>query len=364
MISPDRSANTARSALLRAGRYAEALPERVTGVRGGIQELAWLLGAAGDVSDNMPTSEGAAPSSLDLNPEIVGGLQGGPVFVIDDILFTYIVLPYLTRLLNQSRDQLYDWLDKQGVKLAKSVFQPGRTDLEVLNDVGYYVQENSKMARTLARAAVTTEFQDADKLPAAQSDEAVLKVVYDVLTGSFEMVQKLGHPVVLPGFLTGTDDLVVIDVRTVPPDRQLKMPRFFGYNSPAIQVIQDPPPPLAVNWTARLWLVRAPTDADRRRCEELVGDGVPTAPQLAEELEDQLLVTRITRDHVVGKHARQVVDGLPPVLQNPSSQIPWAQTPDGVKAMLAALTTKLANELGEQQQKNELWIQALTAPSA
>lgn len=61
----------AGSVLLRGGGYAKP-GQRVTGLRGGLQELAWLLGVAGDVSGHMPTSEGAAPSSLDLHPEIVG----------------------------------------------------------------------------------------------------------------------------------------------------------------------------------------------------------------------------------------------------------------------------------------------------
>ena len=53
--------------------------------------------------------------------------------------------------------------------------------------------------RLFSLTIATTEIKDAAKLPAAQSDEAVLKVVCDVLTGCFKAVQEYGHPVVLPG---------------------------------------------------------------------------------------------------------------------------------------------------------------------
>ena len=116
----------------------------------------------------------------------------------------------------------------------------------------------------------------------------------------------------------------------------------------------------------RLWLVRATDeelasdpDAAGKLADALkVSDPDTTPMQLAQKLEPTPLVTGITRRHVIVQDIRMPVAGLPPaLLMGESSRIPWAQSPDGIKAMLAALT----NQLGQRQQQDLLWIRAATS---
>jgi hypothetical protein len=69
----------------------------------------------------------------------------------------------------------------------------------------------------------------------------------------------------------------------------------------------------------------------------------------------------ITRRHVVAQHVQMVLDHLTPTKMGPGEDdlIPWAESPDGVKAMLAALTS----QLGERLEEDLLWLRALAALS-
>ena len=88
--------------------------------------------------------------------------MGGPVFVVDDIALTYIVLPYAKRLLGKGQNQLYDWLDDQGIKLAlrrgQHWWQHKPSQVEVLTDLGHYVENHPGTAGTLTAAAITADF--------------------------------------------------------------------------------------------------------------------------------------------------------------------------------------------------------------
>jgi hypothetical protein len=286
------------------------------------------------------------------------------VFVVDDILISYFVLPYAQEKLNQGRNQLYDWLDKQGVKLARRglrFWQHKPSDVEVLKELGHYVETHPGTASTLATATITAQLQAATRLPAGQRDEKFLNIVLDFLNQIFEMVQELGSPVVLPGFLTGTDDLAVIDVRTVPLGGQLELPWISGGQvNPTIMLWRDLGPVGKVYWMPRIWLVRAATDADRDRYKEFANPDT-TPKQLADELKDQPFVMSITRRYVVAQHVQMVLDHLPPTKTGTGEddRIPWAESPDGVKAMLAALTS----QLGERLDEDVLWLRALAALS-
>jgi len=280
------------------------------------------------------------------------------VFIVDDILLAEIVLPYARRLLGKGQDQLYDWLDKQGVKLARRGWRLWRhkpSDVEVLKDLGYYAEKHPGAAGIMATAAITTGLQPAAALPAPEADERVLRALCNFLTGIFEMVQALGHPAVLPGFLTGTDDLAVIDVRT-PPGVQLEMPVISGQDSPEITLWRPlGPAGTSSHWLPRLWVLARATDADRRTYEDIACDLDTTPQQLAEALKDQPFVTGITRRHVLVQHAQIVLPKIPPVTKGESSRIPWAQSPAGVRAMLAALTS----QLGERQDEDRRWLEGL-----
>jgi hypothetical protein len=282
------------------------------------------------------------------------------VFVVDDIVLTYFVLPYARRLLGKGQDQLYDWLDGQGIKLAVLARRRWRlrrhkpSQVEVLTDLGHYVENHPGTAGTLTAAAIAA---------GPLTDEEFMRTICDFLTRIFEMVQELGHPAVLPGFLTGTDYLAVIDVRT-PPGKQLEMPSIDGQEITLWKPLG--PTEDSRHWMPRLWLVRATdeelaSDPDKpgKLADALEASDPDTTPmQLAERLKGQPLVTGITRRRVVVQDIRMPVPDLPPsLLTGESSRIPWAQSPDGIKAMLAALT----NQLGQRQQQDLLWLRAATS---
>jgi hypothetical protein len=305
--------------------------------------------------------------------ELVSGHAGGPVFIVDDILLTYFVLPYAKRLLGKGQNQLYDWLDDQGVKLARRGWRLWRhkpTDIEVLTDLGHYADEHPGTADTLFTRVFATELQTAALLPAAEADEEVLRIVSDFLTQIFKMVQALGWPAVLPGFLTGTDYLAVIDVRT-PPGEQLEMPSVGGQDVPTITLWRPLKPAFSdtrQHWMPRLWLIRTTdeelaSDPDTTSgklaaaLEEFASDPdrTPTPAQLADTLKDQSFVMGITRRHVVVQHVQMPLDRLPPQPIGEIGQIRWAESPDGIKAMLKELTS----QLGERQQEDLLWKRAI-----
>ena len=277
------------------------------------------------------------------------------MFVVDDILLTYFVLPYANRLLDQGRNKLYDWLDEQGVKLWGRGLRSRRNLLKAL---GHYVEKHPGTAAPLAAEVLFTE------LP------TILDSVDNFLTRIFKMVQELGHPAVLPGFLTGTDYLTVIDVRT-PPGTQLEMPSLpslTGSNDPEIRLWSPlPPAGVAPRWMPRLWLV-SKTEGELARdpdtalgqlaaaLKEFASKPDTTPGQLAAKLEDQLFVTGVTSHDVVVRHAQMPLENLTPVTSGESRRIAWAESPDGVKDMLEALT----RQLGERKKHEELWRRALT----
>lgn len=298
------------------------------------------------------------------------------MFVVDDILFTYIVLPYGTRLLNQGREHLYKWLDKElgwgGRRLVRRIKRANLSDDAALKALGQYVEKHPEKAQTLATAAFATELETASALPAEQSDEQFLKVVRDYfLTPLVEMVQALGRPAILPGFLTGTAWLTAIDVRTVPPGKELEemfvipqreedLPRIMLWKAPARYGTMH-------SWLPRLWLVKARDEEFARKLgttpvqlaatlDKLARDVNTTPQRFAEALEKQPFVTGITRHHVVVQHVRMEPDSPPDRdMGQWSDRIEWAKTPAGIKDM----RTELARQLGDQQQQVAMWIRAL-----
>jgi hypothetical protein len=298
------------------------------------------------------------------------------VFVVDDILLTYIVLPYGKRLLGKGQDWLFNWLDSQlgeeGVRLKQSM--SGRNDeVEVLKDLGHYVKEHPGTADTLAKAA----YAAATGSPGVMGDTEFLMVVRDFfLTPVVEMVKVLERPAVAPGFLTGTDWLTAIDVRTVPRGERLEnmdveQRTVWGETYPAEIVLwrrgrltqseKD-------HWLPRIWLVRAGDDELARELDttpgelsatldELARDEDTTPGRFADVLEHQPFVTAITRQRVVVRRAQMMWGGIaPPSTTGQSDRISWAKSSAGIQTMREGLE----RQLGDQQVEQERWIQALT----
>ena len=297
------------------------------------------------------------------------------MFVVDDILLTYIVLPYGKRLLGKGQDWLFNWLDSQlgeeGARLKQSM-SSRNDEVEVLRDLGHYVKEHPGTADTLATAA----YAAATGSPGVKGDKEFLMVVHDFfLTPVVEMVKVLERPAVVPGFLTGTDWLTAIDVRTVPPGEQLE-------NMDVVQRtdLWDQPYPAEIvlwrrrltqyekkHWLPRIWLVRAMDDELARELgttpgnlsatlDELARDEDTTPGRFADVLEHQPFVTAITRQRVVVSRAQMMFGIAPPSTTGKSDRIPWAKSSAGIQTM----REELERQLGDQQDEQERWIQALT----
>ena len=284
------------------------------------------------------------------------------MFVVDDVLLTYLVLPYGARLLDHGRDRLYDWLDselgKGGRKLAKRIAKRELGDAEALKELGHYVEEHHGAADKLAAAALSAELEAARALPVGQGDEEFLRVVRDYfLTPVVEMVQALGRPVILPGFVTGTDWLTAIDVRTVPPGEKLEQLNIYsqaGKNPARINLWLGQGPVGRQYWLPRIWLVTAADEKLAATLRELAADPHTTPQRFAQALEHQPFVTGITRGDVIVGHARMPLD-FTPVTTGKTRLIPWAGSPAGIKTLRA----ELAKQLGDQQRQVAIWIRAL-----
>jgi hypothetical protein len=298
-------------------------------------------------------------------------------FIVDDILLTYIVMPYGQRLISKGQDQLFKWLDskldKEGKKFANSLRKRKLSDDQVLEEVGQYVEKHRGTADTLASAAYVGALETTSGLPVAKREEEFLRVVRDFfLTPVIEMVKALEHPAVVPGFLTGTDCLTVIDVRTVPSDAKLQETRIFPRDESEDEVhpsrieVWTFPLLFGAQWRPRIWLVR-PMDkelADKLKTtpgqlasalKKLADDDYVTAREFAETLKDQPFVTSITRRHVIVQHVVWQ-PGSSPRVTGKSDRIPWAESPDGAEGMLAALEA----QLGDKQDAQDRWREALS----
>jgi hypothetical protein len=303
------------------------------------------------------------------------------VFVVDDILLSCIVLPYSKRLLGKGQDQLFDWLDnvlgEAGKKLNK-IMSSRNNEVDVLKDLGQYVIEHPKTADTLARAASAAELNTAFGLLGARGDEEVLKAVRDYfLTPVIEMVKVLERPVILHGFLTGTDQLTAIDVRTIPRGEQLEN---MDIRQRENFLTREPYPTEIVlwrrgrqtfaeqnHWLPRIWLVRAmdeelvgklrTTPGElAAKLDKLARDDDTTPQRFCDLLENQPFVTAITRRRVVVDRAQMMFGVSPPSTRERTERIPWAEDPAGIHTMRA----ELEGQLEGQQDEQERWLQALT----
>jgi hypothetical protein len=303
------------------------------------------------------------------------------VFVVDDILLTYVVLPYFGDLLVKGQVLAFDWLNShlgEGFTELKKRMSSRSGNVEVLKDLGRYVKENPGTADTLATAAYAAALKTASGSPGVKGDEEFLMVVRDFfLTPVVEMVKVLERPAIVPGFLTGTDWLTAIDVRTVPRGKQLVdmlvgsqgKNLFTGEPDPAQIVLwrRKLPYDETKYWLPRIWLVRAVDEELARELGTTPGELADTLDEFAQEedttpgrfadvLEHQPFVTAITRKRVAVRRAQMLFGISPPITTGESDWIPWAKSPAGIQTMRA----ELERQLGDQQDEQERWIQALT----
>jgi hypothetical protein len=78
--------------------------------------------------------------------------------------------------------------------------------------------------------------------------------------------------------------------------------------------------------------------------------------RFADVLEHQPFVTAITRPRVVVRRAEMMWGIAPPSTTGKSDRIPWAKSSAGIQTM----REELERQLGDQQDEQERWTQALT----
>jgi len=308
-----------------------------------------------------------------LGPRLERPYKGGLVFVVDDILVAYVVLPYGHRLLTKGQDWLFNWLDSQlgeGATKLKQLMSGRHDEVEILKDLGHYVMANPGTAETLATAA----YAAATASPEAKEDIEFLTVVRDYfLRPAIEMIKVLDRPVVLSGFLTGTDWLTAIDLRTVPRDEVLEnmdvrqRTDLYGEPYPAEIVLWKQRLPYEdKHWLPRIWLIKTVDEELARQLDttpgdvpaaldELAHDEETTPAKFADALEHQPYVTAITRQRVIVRRAQMIWGISPPSTTDPSDKIPWAKSSAGIQTM----RKELEKQLGDKQDEQERWRQAL-----
>ena len=123
------------------------------------------------------------------------------------------------------------------------------------------------------------------------------------LIAVFDTVKTLNRPAVLPGFLTGTEHLAVIDVRTRNASEELDNPTVVSPQSGDPRIVlasRDVPPGQAPPRMPRIWLVTA-THEERLALEQravLSGRYLGQFDDFTNYMEGRWLATDITRHEV------------------------------------------------------------------
>lgn len=275
------------------------------------------------------------------------------MFVVDDLLVSFVLFPFLRGLRDQGFDQVYSWLGEQGVKLkTRHRYGTKMSKAEQLDQLKNRVAKDPDLARSLTQAAFASA-------GAASDDTAFLTTVNGFFEAVFQAILTLRHPAVLEGFLTGEGDVCVIDVRT----------RTFGesYRSPGISAL--PPqcipcidfgranrtnPPI----TPFIWLLHG--QANQPETVKSLMDCAKGVPRVL-DIDDPLLkyMQDLPAEHqanLVVEIRRDIVKVQAPQIYAPvcmvdvhqpanDSQLPWGETLNGVRAMRETLTQQVQDQI-------------------
>jgi hypothetical protein len=293
------------------------------------------------------------------------------VFVVDQILIARFVLPLLQGLGEHALDQAYDWLDAQGVVLGRrglARFWKSRRSRrgpgEFVRELGQYVQTHKDAAPALAAAAM----REAVAGPA--TDEQFLGVILQFLMLLLETVEGLARPAVVPGFLTDTGHVAVIDVRTRKVGDRFDAPRIALIGTPRIVVAEQTVLAYEEQLWPRIWLVEA-TDEERADLEKLAEASNPTLggdEALLDAIGGALLVTDITRCEVWVQRPNIIrAGGLIRVLiqgHGSGEEYSWPGTPDRMVAIYAALKAQVDARAKDDHEWQDAWLAILQGDSA
>ena len=274
------------------------------------------------------------------------------MLIVDDILITGFVLPFAKGFSEQAVKGAYEWLEAQGVDLGRTLWQriTGRRGdaEELVSRLGDYVEADRDAASRLTAAAI------ADAGQRARTDKEFLEILVSFLMAVFRLVDQLQRPAVLPGFLTGADDLAIVDVRTRKAGEELEEPAVHSpaADSPRIEmavrgVLHNPLP------IPRIWIVTEGREEIEQRAESST-PFFDYPNDFGNFMEGRPLVSAITRDEVWLEDSRTGPQGVFVPEQRNINQVPWAQTPDGVISMHRALL----GQVGEKEAKRDVWVAA------
>ncbi len=293
---------------------------------------------------------------------------GSALLVVDDILISTVVMPFLRGWGQHALDDVYGWLDDQGVRLGgrvrrrlkKKVGLSDQDPAKLVSRLGKYVEKHPGTPAKLTVAVLGT----AD---ARDTDDELLEVVVTFLVAVFRLVKELGRPAVLPGFLTGPQGLAVIDVRTRARDEDFQAPTVNSYRDPPrITLVQREVPPVGGQpLVPRTWLVND-SAGTREEAERLAagatvyiaGTGFDSF-MLA--MNDQLAVAAIERNRVFLRPAGPVPGNGLVASSLDEHEIPWAESPEAVTAMYQSLVGQVESKVAQEKEWREKWLRALLA---
>jgi hypothetical protein len=284
------------------------------------------------------------------------------MLVVDDILIANFVLPFARGLGEHTLNGVYDWLDDQGVRLGRRLLRRltkgrmGTGDVEhLVSDLGAYVEQHPEAASRLTAAAL----RDAGAL--AKTDKEFLDVLLSFLMAVFELVKKLDQPAVLPGFLTGTEHLAVIDVRTRNAGEEFAKPAIYSPQNDVPRIVlanRIMLYSLAENPLPRIWLVPA-APGERRKFEQHAKASkqcLSWPDDFVNSMKGQLLVTDITRREVWVQQPQIAPTGLFAPKGGTTHAFKWAESPAGVIEMHNVLVAAVEVKDAEK----EVWVRAWT----
>lgn len=258
----------------------------------------------------------------------------------EQLLIANFVLPFARGVGQGTLSEIYVWLEGNGVKLGHSF---GHRLLRKLSKGRLGVGDPEQLAEELA-TYVGRHPDASSKLTAAVLQEAGqqdnrLEVIRNLLATVFELVKGGGHPAVLPGFITGSNHLAIIDVRTSNAEEHYTVPEVHpapGVRAPTITLALNGGPGYGPR--PRVWLVTEPEDGEAQQLEdeaEETGPVIANADSFTQSMNGRLLVTQITSDEV--RLTLPVVTPLGLMVHAPSEVLQWATGTDWVAPMCRVL---------------------------
>lgn len=268
---------------------------------------------------------------------------------VEAIVFAKVVSPFVRGLEEGLVGDLQTSIEDRGVKVGRGLAAWIRrklgkrdhraTDAQELGDrLDHCVVAKPTSAPVVAETVL--EQGAADKL----------SVLDGLLTAVFTAARELKKPVVLSGFVTGSDHLMVVDVRTQVFGELYRAPTFAPHGQEQIPTVtlalvgaslfeQKPPPP-------RVWLITDPGPDDLASLTQAAKDAGPVflrTDEFTRLMANRPMVTAITAQEV--RLANSMIAGQVFLLGGPPlPSLPWDESSTWVVPMFEALDRLVESE--------------------